>query len=102
MVSVSKLWEIQITLCRTFDGTKEEAIDAAEDDWEYFQGGYNIGEWNNKPIGEAYVSPINEWSKHIVSTHKLSNTKAHIESDLEYAERVSKLQNYKGENPKEE
>ena len=68
-----KLWEINITLCRTIDGTKEEAIAEAEDDWEYFQEGYDKGSWNNKPIGEAYVTPINEWSKHIGSTHKLKH-----------------------------
>ena len=76
-----KLWEIQITLCRTMDGTKEEAIAEAEDDWDYFQEGYDKGDWNNKPIGEACVTQINEWSKHIGHSHWLK---------------------HKGENPKEE
>lgn len=66
------LWAIEVRLIRYFDGTKEEAIDAAEDDWDYFQEDYDNGRWNNKPIGEAYVTPINEWSKHIGTTHQLS------------------------------
>ena len=65
-------WKIEITLCRTFDGTEEEAIAEAEDDWDYFQNDYENGRWNNKPIGEASVTPVNEWSKHIGDSHYLN------------------------------
>ena len=64
-MTTKQLWEINITLCRTFDGTKEEAIAEAEDDWDYFQDGYDKNDWTNKPVGEATITPINKKSKPI-------------------------------------
>ena len=74
---MNKLWEIHITLVRVFDGTEEDALAAAYDDWDYFQNNYDKGNWNNKPVGEAYVTPINEWSKHIGSSHQLTKEDTH-------------------------
>ena len=71
-MSKKELFAIEIRLIRYFDGTEEEAIAEAEDDWDYFQNECENGRWNNKPIGEASVTPINEWSKHIGDSHYLN------------------------------
>ena len=70
-MTTKQLWEIDITLCRTFDGTKEEAIAEAEDDWDYFQDGYDKNDWTNKPVGEATITPINKKSKPTGYTHQI-------------------------------
>ena len=71
-MSKKQLWVIDISLVRYIEGTKADVIAEAEDDWEYFQSQYDNGRWNNKPVGEAGVTPINEWSKHTGATHWLS------------------------------
>ena len=38
MVGMSiQTWNIEITLCRTFDGTKEEAEEIAQSDWLWYE-----------------------------------------------------------------
>ena len=43
------IWNIIITLCRTFDGTKDEAEEQAQDDYDFYQSQLDGGEFVNFP-----------------------------------------------------
>jgi|TARA_R100001530_G_scaffold127068_1_gene96200 hypothetical protein len=62
-------WAIDITLRRTYDGTKEEAVELANEDWDYYESQLDGGEFVSfpqalevyevHPLGGVVVSHIN-------------------------------------------
>jgi hypothetical protein len=48
-VEKPQTWAIDITLRRTFDGTKEEAEEIANEDWDYYESQLDGGEFVSFP-----------------------------------------------------
>jgi len=67
---MKQTWAIDITLRRTYDGTKEEAVELANEDWDFYESQLdgcefvsfpqNLEVYEVYPLNNVVVSHINK------------------------------------------